>query len=422
MSKEKYILVMFPYPSASALHVGHVYNYAIMDSYSRWLNYKGINTFQPFGYDAYGLPNENYAKKIGKNPKEVTYENIANFRNQMKYLNTQYEEKLITSDESYYKWTQWIFTKLLENNLAYKKVSPVNYCKSCETVIANSQVEDGKCERCESVVELKELDQWFFKITEYKDRLIKNLDWIDYPESTKKQQRNWLENIQDWCVSRQRKWGCPIPIDGEEDTLDTFVDSSFYWLRYLDPNNKEELFDKSKYKQPDLYVGGSEHSCMHLIYARFIHMFLYDIGIVPIEEPFKKVIHQGKITLNGNKMSKSKGNVVNPDDYDPDELRFYLMFLGHYFQGGDWDDSKIKGIRRFIGRMSRWVNSSEKAGVDINLDKLIETIDSYTKSFKFNKIVSTFMEFYNKNKNIKLSSKSANEIKTILMCFMPGFN
>ena len=419
--KEFYCLVSFPYPSGKGLHLGHVYNYAIMDSYCRWKRKKGYDVFQPFGYDSYGLPAENYARKHNRDPREVTYENIDNFRKQMDNMNTQYEEKLITSDDSYSKWTQWIFTKLYERGLAYKKVSPVNYCNSCETVIANSQVEDGKCERCSTIVEMKELDQWFFKISEYKNRLIKNLDWIDYPESTKKQQRHWMEDMQDWCVSRQRKWGCPIPIEGEEDTLDTFVDSSFYWLRYLDPDNKEELFDKSKYKQPDLYVGGPEHSCMHLIYSRFIHMFLYDIGIVPTEEPFKRLIHNGMITLDGNKMSKSKGNTVSPDNYDPDILRFFLMFIGHYFDGGNWDDSNIKGVRRFISRFSRWISLSSKDGESIDTDKLSETIDNYTESFKFNKVVSSFMEFYNKNKNKVISIESGEEIKKIIKCFIPGF-
>jgi len=421
MKDKNYILVMFPYPSGSNLHVGHYYNYAIIDSYCRWQRYKGIEVFQPFGFDAFGLPNENHAKKIGKDPREVTYENIDNFRSQIDKMNTMYDEKIITSDSSYYKWTQWIFTKLYEKGLAYKKFSPVNYCTSCETVIANSQVIDDKCERCDTPVETREMNQWFIKISEYKDRLIKNLEWIDFPESTKKQQRHWMEDMQDWCVSRQRKWGCPIPIDGEEDTLDTFVDSSFYWLRYLDPSNEDELFDKSKYIQPDLYVGGPEHSCMHLIYARFINMFLYDIGIVPKEEPFKRLIHQGMITLDGHKMSKSKGNVVNPDDYDPDELRMYLMFIGHYFDGGDWDDSKIKGIRRFIGRFSRWNESSVENGEDIDITQFKEKIDNFTESFKFNKVISSFMEFYNKNKNKTISNKTSNEITEMIRCFAPSF-
>ena len=412
---------MFPYPSGDGLHIGHTYNYAIMDSYCRWNKYKGIEVFQPFGYDAFGLPAENYAKKHNRDPKEVTYENISKFGKQMIKMGTDFENLLTTSDESYQKWTQWLFLKLLEKGLAYKKVAPVNYCNSCETVLANEQVKNEHCDRCDSKVEVKELNQWFFKITDYKERLISGLDTIDYPEKTKKQQRHWLENLNDWCVSRQRSWGCPIPLEGETDTLDTFVDSSFYYLRYLDPTNIFELFDKSKYKQVDLYVGGNEHACMHLIYARFINMFLYDLGIVECEEPFKKLIHQGMITHSGEKMSKSKGNVINPDDYDSDELRLYLMFIGHYFDGGDWDDSKINGIRRFINRLRLWLNSATDDGENIDISNFEKLIDGYTESFKFNKVVSSFMEFYNSNKN-KVPSKSvADKIERIFVCFCTNF-
>lgn len=418
----QYILTMFPYPSGSGLHIGHYYNYALMDSYSRWLKYKGTEVFQPISWDSFGLPAENYAIKHNRDVKEVTDENIENFRNQFKRMNTGFEEKFKTSDPSYYKWTQWIFLKLKEKGLVYKKIAPVNYCSSCETVIANSQVIEDKCERCSTEIEMKDLNQWFIRITDYKDRLVSNLDWIDYPESTKKKQRNWMENMQDWCVSRQRKWGCPIPIDGEEDTLDTFVCSSFYYLRNLDPNNDVELFSKDKYKQVDLCVGGPEHATGHLIFARFINMFLYDIGIVPEEEPFKKVIHQGMINYNGEKMSKSKGNVINPDDYDPDELRMYLMFIGNYTQGGEWEDSKMKGIRKNISRMKIWLDKSTEDGENINTSELFDKIDGYMLSFKFNKVISSFMEFYNKNKNKIIDKESTDEIIKMYKCVAPGFN
>jgi leucyl-tRNA synthetase len=421
MINKKNICVMFPYPSGDGLHVGHAYNYAIMDSYCRWQRYKGFEVSQPFGFDAFGLPAENYARKHGRDPREVTYENIEKFRSQMKRMNTDYQDLLITSDPSYYKWTQWLFLKLKEKGLVYKKMGPVNYCPSCETVLANEQVKEEKCERCSSKIETREMDQWYFRITDYKERLIKNLEWLDYPEKTKKQQLHWLENLNDWCVSRQRKWGCPIPIEGEEDTLDTFVCSSFYYLRYLDPENENELFAKEKYKQVDLYVGGNEHACMHLIYARFINMFLFDIGVVPEEEPFKKLIHQGMITHKGTKMSKSLGNVINPDEYDQDELRLYLMFIGHYFDGGDWDDSKISGIKRFIGRMERWLNLAISGGESIDMAKLKSDIDGYVESFKFNKVISTMMEFYNQNKNKVIDQETAMELKKIFSVFAPGF-
>lgn len=419
MSKDQYICVMFPYPSGDGLHLGHYYNYSIMDSYCRWLRYKGKTVFQPFGYDSFGLPAENYAKKVGRNPKSVTYENINNFRIQMNQMNTQYSEQLVTSEPDYMKWTQWIFTKLHEHGLAYKAWSDVNWCTSCETVLANEQVIDDKCERCNSLVEQKNMNQWFFKITDYRDRLIAGLGLVDYPNSTIKQQRDWLKNQKDWCVSRQRSWGCPIPIKGEDDTLDTFVDSSFYFLRYL-TDSGEEFLPKEDYQQVDLYVGGSEHAVMHLLYARFIHYFLYDIGIVPVEEPFKKVIHQGMITLDGLKMSKSKGNVVNPDNYNPSELRFHLMFIGHYFDGGDWSDNHIVGIRRFFKRMKLWL--SLEGTDEIDIVEFDNHLNSMVTRFKFNKVVSSFMEFYNKNKDKRLDKETSNKISTLLNIFAPDWN
>lgn len=414
--EEKYVLVMFPYPSGDGLHIGHCYNYLIVDSYCRWIKRKGIKVFQPFGYDAFGLPAENYAIKHNRDPKEVTYENIGNFRRQMNRMDTNFEEKLITSDPAYFKWTQWLFNKMLEKGIAYKKFHPVNFCSSCATVIANEQVKEDKCERCGTKVEMKELNQWFFRITDYKERLIKNLDSLDYPEKTKKQQLHWLENLNDWCVSRQRKWGCPIPIDGEEDTLDTFVDSSFYYLRYLTDSN-EEFLPKDKYKQVDLYIGGNEHACMHLIYARFVNMFLFDLGIAEQEEPFKKLVHQGMIKMNGTKMSKSIGNVVNPDNYDPDELRFYLMFIGHYFDGGDWNDQNILGVKKFFNRFDKFTTTEGDESVD--LTDFEKTIDGYVEAFKFNKVVSSFMEFYNKHKNKSLNKETRIKLRGMLECFAP---
>lgn len=406
-----FIVVMFPYPSGSGLHCGHWYNYAIMDSFCRYKRFIGVDVFQPFGYDAFGLPAENHAKKVGREPKEVTYENIEKFRLQIKQMNTQFEELLITSYESYQKHTKWLFTKLYENGLAYKKDGEVDFCESCETTLAREQVKEGKCDRCNSIVIKKTLNQWYFKTTAYKKRLIANLDKIDYPKSTIKQQKVWLENLHDWCISRQRKWGCPIPIDGETDTMDTFVDSSFYFIIYC-------LIKGIKPKPVDLYVGGSEHACMHLIYARFITMFLFDIGFIDFEEPFTKVIHQGMILNNGEKMSKSKGNVVNLDNYDSDEIRFYLMFIGHYFDGGSWNDQNINGVKRFIQRFSNWM---QKEGTEtIELSKFKKQIFDYTESFKFNKVVSSFMILFNENKNKELTTECKNEILDLLQIYMPS--
>lgn len=417
----KNVVVMFPYPSGAGLHLGHYYNYAIVDSYCRFLRYQGEDVFQPFGYDAFGLPAENYARQIGGDPKDITYANIARFREQMKRMNTMYEERLVTSDPSYQKWTQWLFLRLKEKGLAYKAFAPVNYCSGCETVLAKEQCGGGYCSRCSTKIEQREMNQWFFKTTAYKDRLIAGLDKIDYPVGTINQQRTWLENLHDWCVSRQRKWGCPIPVEGETDTLDTFVDSSFYFLRYLDLH-PDEFLPKGSYRPVDLYVGGAEHACMHLIYARFVHYFLYDIGVVPQEEPFNRVFHQGMITRNGAKMGKSKGNAVNPDDYDPDELRLYLMFLGPFVDGGDWNDKGIVGIRRFLGRFERFLGNAKPEGETLDLTKLKETVGGYVNSFKFNKVVSSFMEFYNANKDRIISERTRDEVMKLFSVFAPGFS
>jgi leucyl-tRNA synthetase len=543
--ENKYILVAFPYPSGSGLHVGHFYNYAIIDSYCNYLRYKNNNVFQPFGYDAFGLPAENYARQINGDPAIVTADNIKNFRQQITLMETLYEEILSTTDVSYQKWTQWLFTKLKEHGKAYKAYGEVNWCPSCKTVLAREQVKSDCCDRCDTIVESKKLNQWYFKTSDYAERLYNNLDKLDWPKKTVNAQREWIGKydgyeidfaiknsndiitvfttkpetvsivefivvspdsvyavndktgeyftgkyainpidnrelpiwvcdyiidgygtgnvmgvptddkrdrefqqrhkliaqvnvftnlvefdgtesfvrkktkykLRDWCVSRQRKWGCPIPLENETDTLDTFVDSSFYYIRYCDPSNENELCSLSKYKEVDLYVGGAEHACMHLIYTRFIHMFLYDIGIVPVEEPFKKVIHQGMILYNNEKMSKSKGNTIDPMIYDINALKFYLMFIAHYFDGGSWSDENFKGITRFINKFKEWMS---REGTDtFDIEKFKQEIFNYTEFFKFNKVVSSFMTLLNNNKSKNLTPECRNELISLLKIYMP---
>jgi leucyl-tRNA synthetase len=357
------------------------------------------------------------------------------------------------------------------------------------------------------------MNQWFFKITDYAERLISDLDKVDYPEKTKKQQKHWIGKsngyeinfgngvicfttkpetlldvefivtplhedsvekqigfitcplrmkpipiwtanyvvkgygtgyvmgvpnddkrdrdfalrnnikfneekqlidinlisdfckpktnyrLRDWCVSRQRMWGCPIPIEGETDTLDTFVDSSFYTIEY------------DKNRPVDLYVGGNEHACMHLLYARFITKFLYDIGYINFDEPFLKVIHNGFILgEDGEKMSKTRGNVINPDNYEPQILRMYLMFINHYFEGGKWQDAGYKGCERFRNKLISWINSAQEIDDDIDFQKFENHVINYFEAWKTNKVVSEWMIFYNLNKNKKISLKTAEKI------------
>lgn len=414
------VIVMFPYPSGAGLHIGHYYNYAPIDTYCRVQRYLGNEVYQPFGYDAFGLPAEKYAKSVGRDPKDVTKENIEKFRLQIKRMNTLYDEKLITYDPSYIRWTQWLFVKLLEHDLAYKSIGNVNYCPDCQTSLANEQVVDNKCERCNSEIIQKPMEQWYFKITDYKERLINNLDKLDWPKDTILAQKNWLKNQRDWCVSRQRPWGCPIPIKGETDTLDTFVDSSFYWLRYQ-TTSETELIPIKDWKPVDLYVGGREHACMHLIYARFIHMFLYDIGVVPEEEPFKKILHQGVITNNGTKMSKSKGNSIDPDQFDPDELRLALMFIGPYTEGGPWNENSIVGINRFLNRFRIWLSNTKDGMNTLPIDDLNKEVINRTLKFKFHTVISLYMTFYNKHKNKIPTPSEVSKILELFRCYAPSF-
>lgn len=221
------------------------------------------------------------------------------------------------------------------------------------------------------------------------------------------------------CQDKDRG-GCPIPIEGETDTLDTFVDSSFYWLRYLMPQDSEEFISTERYHRPDLYVGGAEHACMHLIYARFVHMVLYDAGYVPDEEPFKKLIHQGTITSSGAKMSKSLGNAVDSSQYEPDALRMHLMFIGPYSEGGDWNGQSVVGTEKFIKRMSRWMS---ECGEDvIDTDALFIKLDDMIMKFKFNTAVAELMKFYNANKHLKMNKDSRSKIESIMQVFAPGFS
>lgn len=674
ISKKLYTLVMFIYPSGAKLHIGHWYNYGPTDSWARFKKLQGYNVFEPMGYDAFGLPAENYAIKTGIHPFDSTMQNINDIRQQLKRMGCMYDwdAELMTCVPEYYKWNQWIFLQMYKRGLAYRKNAPVNWCPKDQTVLANEQVHDGACERCGTPVIQKNLYQWFFKITDYAEELLQGLDKINWPEKTKTMQRNWIgksegaevsfkivgsedeikvfttrpdtlfgvtyvvlapehplvdkitteefrkvvedyrdsikslteiertstvkektgvrtgafainpvngekvpvwiadyalitygtgavmavpahderdfefatkfnlpirkvilqdgtgetdelksaftevgtminsgqfnglgsdEGIQkvieyleqhnfgkrkinyrlrDWLISRQRYWGTPIPIihclncgevpvdekdlpvelpydvdfqpGGESplarnekfinvkcpkcgadakrdpDTMDTFVDSSWYYLRYLNPRITDAPFDvqlANKWTPVDMYVGGAEHATMHLLYARFVHKFLRDIGLVNSDEPFQTLVHQGTITNQGAKMSKSKGNVVNPDDftskYGSDVFRMYLMFMGPYDQGGDWSDKGISGVDRFVQRTYELFNQNNglaksilaKSKYDISVlndaekkiyRKVNQTLKKFNEeieNFRFNTAIASLMELLNEMKNIE---------------------
>ena len=674
ISRKLYTLVMFIYPSGAKLHIGHWYNYGPTDSWARFKKLQGYNVFEPMGYDAFGLPAENYAIKTGVHPFDSTMKNIDDIRQQLKRMGCMYDwdAELMTCVPEYYKWNQWIFLQMYKKGLAYRKNAPVNWCPKDQTVLANEQVQDGACERCGTPVIQKNLYQWFFKITDYAEELLQGLDTINWPEKTKTMQRNWIgksegaevifkvdgtddeikvfttrpdtlfgvtyvvlapehplvdkitkdnfrkvvedyresikslteiertstvkektgvptgafainpvncekvpvwiadyalitygtgavmavpahderdfefaskfnlpirkvilqdgtnesdelksaftevgtminsgifnglrsdEGIQkvieyleqngfgkrkinyrlrDWLISRQRYWGTPIPIihcpkcgevpvdekdlpvelpydvdfqpGGESplarnekfinvkcpkcasdakrdpDTMDTFVDSSWYYLRYLNPHISDSAFDvelANKWTPVDMYVGGAEHATMHLLYARFVHKFLRDLGLLNSDEPFQTLVHQGTITNQGAKMSKSKGNVVNPDDftskYGSDVFRMYLMFMGPYDQGGDWSDKGISGVDRFVQRtyelfnqhsnLNKLVKANSKYEINTLNDvekkiyrKVNQTLKKFNEeieSFRFNTAIASLMELLNELKSLE---------------------
>jgi leucyl-tRNA synthetase len=525
-SKPKYYsLIEFPYPSGDGLHVGHPRPYIGMDIISRKRRLEGYNVLYPIGWDAFGLPTENYAIKTGKDPRVVTKKNSDTFRKQIKSLGISFDwsREINTTDPKYYKWTQWIFLQFFKKGLAYKTKTEINWCPKDKIGLANEEVIDGNCERCGTPVEKKEKEQWMLAITKYADRLDQDLDLVDYLPQIKLAQRNWIgkkhgavinfddieifttrpdtifgatfvaiagekdrftgryvtnpatkekipvweaeyvmaevgtgaimavpadderdmvfakqhdlpiiENykkagfedfgkkvvhfkLRDWVFSRQRYWGEPIPIifcekcgvvpvpekdlpvelpkvknyqptdsgesplaniskwvntkcpkckgkaKRETDTMPNWAGSSWYYLRYADSKNKKEFASKKnlKYWTPvDWYNGGNEHTTLHLLYSRFWHKFLFDLGLVPTSEPYRKRTSHGLILAEGGeKMSKSRGNVVNPDQivktYGADTLRVYEMFMGPFNQAVAWSTESIIGSRRFIEKVWR---------------------------------------------------------------------
>jgi leucyl-tRNA synthetase len=592
---KSYVLEMLPYPSGEP-HIGHLKVYSVGDAIAHFKRRTGHRVLHPLGYDAFGLPAENHAIRTGQHPRESTEASIAEFRRQFNDwgVSIDWSRELGTHEPSYYRWTQWLFLRLYEKGLAYRKQAAVNWCPKDATVLANEQVVDGRCERCGTVVEQRDLEQWFFKITDYADRLLEDLDDVDWPQNVVTMQRNWIGRsegaevvfhcdelgvdypvfttrpdtlfgatffvmapehpdvsrlndsaevreyverarsataeergaedrektgvalgktvtnpvngeqipmyvadyvlmgygtgaimavpahderdfefaqrhgieirrvieggeglpyggdgpmvgsgrfdgahnreafdrivewlgsegkgrpsvnyrLRDWLLSRQRYWGCPIPIvhcdacgpvlvpddqlpvvlpdvedyapkgrsplaaaeewvnvscpscDGparrETDTMDTFVDSSWYFMRYCDARNDQAPWDREVldgWMPVDQYIGGVEHAILHLMYARFFTKALADLGLLGFQEPFARLFTQGMVTREGAKMSKSKGNVVSPraivEEQGADTARCYILYVGHPAEGGDWNDKGIDGIARFLSRLWR---------------------------------------------------------------------
>lgn len=655
-TKKFYALDMFPYPSGAGLHVGHPEGYTATDILSRMKRMQGFDVLHPIGWDAFGLPAEQYAIDTGNDPAIFTEKNIATFKRQIKSLGFSYdwEREINTTDPGYYKWTQWIFEKLYEKGLAYEAEVAVNWCPALGTVLANEEVIDGKSERGGFPVYRKPMRQWMLKITAYADRLLDDLELVDWPENIKDMQRNWIgksegaevefhiqdtdesftvfttrpdtlfgatytvlspehpliakittpeqqaavsayqkevelkselertdlskektgaftgayavnpangepipvwiadyvlmnygtgaimavpahderdhefakqfaldirpvlaggnveeaaftgdgeiinseflngldkasgiakmidwleENhhgtrkttyrLRDWLFSRQRYWGEPIPVihweDGETtlvpeeelplllpktteikpsgtgesplanlsdwvnvvdengrkgrretNTMPQWAGSSWYFLRYIDPTNQEAIADKAKLEHwlpVDVYIGGAEHAVLHLLYARFWHKFLYDIGVVPTKEPFQKLFNQGMILgENNEKMSKSRGNVVNPDDvvakYGADTLRLYEMFMGPLEASIGWNDNGLEGARKFLDRVWRLFVTdageiSDKITAEANHDleksyhQTVKVVTEHFENLRFNTGISQLMIFIN---------------------------
>ena len=460
-----YNLVEFPYPSAEGLHVGHVYRYGGVDTYGRYLRMRGRHVFQPIGFDAFGIHTENYALKVGEHPRPLTARTTARFREQLDRMGMAWDwsRAIDTSDPSYYRWTQWLLTRLFDAGLMYQAEAPVVWCPSCMTVLAREQTEhDGTaCEPCGTRVAERVMTQWFLRITAYADRLHDGLADLDWPERAKRLQRQWIGRddrgtirLHDWLISRQRYWGPPIPIvhceecgpvavpdadlpvvlpdvvdirptgtgmsplaaaeewvrttcprcggpaRRETDVGDTFVDSSWYFLRYPSTEFDDRPWDVERTGRVlpvDFYAGGVEHVQRHHLYARFVTMALHDVGLVPFEEPVPRVRLGGLIAKDGAKMSKSRGNVVTPDDYidrhGADALRCALLFSAPWDQGGEFRDDAIVGIERFFARVWRAVTGpdDELAGT-FDLSATTDAVAAAIERLSFNVAIARLME------------------------------
>ncbi|MGL6125036.1 MAG: class I tRNA ligase family protein [Metamycoplasmataceae bacterium] len=484
--KKYYVLDMFPYPSGSGLHVGHPEGYTATDIVARYKRLNNFDVLHPMGWDAFGLPAEQYAIQTGNNPAVFTNENINKFRTQLKSLgfSYDYDKEINTTDPQYYKWTQWIFSQMYKMGLAEIRDIDVNWCEELGTVLANEEVlvdENGNnvSERGSFLVVKKPMKQWVLKITNYADKLLEGLEDLDWPESLKSLQRNWIGkktkngkttyHLRDWVFARQRYWGEPFPIafdennnillieelvelpkmqnikvsgngegplannkdwlyfekDGKKyrrdsNTMPQWAGSSWYYLAYILKNsdgsylelNSKEAYERFKKWLPvDLYIGGQEHAVLHLLYARFWHKVLFDLKIVPTPEPFLKLINQGMILGSDNqKMSKSKGNVIDPttiiNSHGADTLRIYEMFMGPLTDTKIWNNNSLDGTRRWLDRVWRIIKkyidqefvidpSKTDKNLESNHNVLIREVTKNIEEHKFNIAISNMMVYIN---------------------------
>lgn len=505
-----YALDMFPYPSGSGLHVGHPEGYTATDIISRMKKMQGYEVLHPMGWDAFGLPAEQYAIQTGNSPKEFTKKNIEVFRKQLNSLGFSFDwnREVNTTNPEYYKHTQWMFIQMYKKGLAELKEIEANWSPSLNTVLANEEVIEDKdgnfvSERDGLPVEKKLMKQWVIKITKYVDKLFSGLEDLDWPDSVKRLQKNWFYeqddkgnydkkniHLRDWIFARQRYWGEPFPIihlengetylvpddqlplklpeiknykfsqDGEPalgnekewsnvvingikgkrdlNTMPQWAGSCWYYIGYIlkdgdkflnltDPKAKKRL---NKWLPVDLYIGGQEHAVLHLIYARFWHMFLFDLGLLDIKEPFKKLFNQGMILgPDGIKMSKSKGNVVNPnnivDKYGADTLRLYEMFMAALDDDKPWQESGLESSRNWLNRVYRLfvedVTYKEPSNnVKVKYNKMIEEVTKLYEKLKFNVAISQLMIFINEvYKEKEISKEMTKGFLQLLSCISP---
>lgn len=507
--KKYYALDMFPYPSGAGLHVGHPEGYTGTDIMTRMKKSQGYEVLHPMGWDAFGLPAEQYAVQTGNSPAEFTNKNIEVFREQLNSLGFSFDwsREVNTTDPEYFKNTQWIFAQLYKHGLAEIMEIDVNWSPSLNTVLANEEVlkdENGNSvsERDGLPVEKKTMKQWVLKITKYADKLFEGLDKLDWPDSVKRLQKNWFFeqdddgnhtstlHIRDWVFARQRYWGEPFPIihlengetylvpeseypvklpvldnyeftqdgkpalgkasdwvevevdgvKGQRDlnTMPQWAGSNWYYIGYVlkdgdkflsldDPKAKERL---NKWLPVDLYIGGQEHAVLHLIYARFWHMFLNEIGITDVKEPFQKLFNQGMILgPDGQKMSKSKGNVINPNDivasHGADTLRLYEMFMGALDDDKAWSEQGIEGSRNWLNRVYRFFTEHAIYGeasnnIKVEYNNLIKDVTELFESLKYNVAISKMQTFINEAyKDSTITKEMAIGFLTMMACVTP---